>query len=154
MCMYMLHAMYVHVHAVAGDWPHFQEQDSLLEEPTSDDDNNNNAPTRPTYLDLPQSRHHHHHELSPMSNPRQSDPEFLNCEATAIVDRRNEFHSLQRFIFLSFGVPGAPALSQFAQRCSSKCVCVGIQCICIYMLLSTFFSLGNATIFSLLHAYL
>ena len=141
-CIYTTCYMHVHVHvlhAVAGD---FQDQDSLLEEPrlkahnprsydtssiTSDD-----VPTRPTYLGLPLS----HHELSPMSNPSPSPRPWPghpepNCETT-FVDRRNEFHSLQRFIFLSFGVPGAPVLSTFAQRCSSKCTNIASASSCGY----------------------
>ena len=35
-------------------------------------------------------------------------------------DRKNEFFPLKRFVFMSFGVPGAPSLSTEAQRCGSK----------------------------------
>lgn len=41
------------------------------------------------------------------------------------TDRRNDFYCLKRFVFLSFGVPDAPALSSRpAQNCISKSRCM------------------------------
>ena len=56
--------------------------------------------------------------------PQHGDPESALSPAgagMAILDRRNEFFCLKRFIFLSFGVPGAPVLTPKYQQCISMC---------------------------------
>lgn len=56
-------------------------------------------------------------------------PEILTDQAPTFTagdtDRRNDFYCLKRFVFLSFGVPDAPALSsRRVQKCISKSRCM------------------------------
>ncbi len=84
------------------------------ESPDTDEDSLPDLKRQPLFPE-----ENHNKELqSPVDDDRAWNLHSLPSFPTVVPvkDRRNEYYNLKRFIFMSLGVPGAPALSVRTQR--------------------------------------